>query len=1033
MFKLKYLFFVGLIMFISGCGTVTPDYVKQLHQEKVPDITLELNTGGHTAGVIDSAVSKDGDEIVTASQDKTVRVWDVKTGEEKRKILGEIGNSVLGTISAIALSNDDKYLAVAGYFPTQAGYIRIYDYKSGKILQVLKQNKGLVILDLSFSKDAKYLVSSNQSGMSYIWNVANNFALYDTLKTKYPQYAVKIIKKDKKYFVVATGSDATLILYDLQSNSIIKSVSTAKGANFMYLSTTEANGGNIALTNYITQPNYYYKRIMIFDYTLKHIKTIRSTSDRDGVSYIPSASKYSKDGKRLVVGSYFGQKKDDFYALIYPVTIYRVDQNYKEEVRFTKHTNVISSVNFINSTTAVSIGGNNNEIYIWNVKNGKVKKRIQGDGNSVYRVAIKGNEIAWGNVPISQETGKITKLEHSFNLQNYQFSKKTKQFKVLSTYNQQYHLSSYSSQKRNTLSYERLLEITENGEWKRYIKRDASIGYVHTTYGWYKDYIVSGGYNGSLNIYDLDGDFIATLVGHQGVIFSIDIDGDRLISGSTDQTMKIWDLSKVGKEKIIKPLVTIFVGDDKSWTMWTEEGYFTQSSNSAKNIYFHLNNGPFKEATAIGIDKLYDHFFRPDLVKLKLQGEDISKYTHGLTYKDVLKDPPPSVKIAQVKKSAINTKERTVTLDFSVRENNNGGVGVIRIYQEGKLVKTIGKGELKRQVANADIKEEDAKIDKLSKRKQAEFLALSNLNSKAVKGEIALSDSIGTVDTENISNKSGAYSVTLPIKAGSNDISIEAYNKTNTVASYREQILVKAKMKKRVPKIYAIVAGVNQFEHKNVQNLKYSENDAKTMAREIKNATEYKTEVTLLLGKKVTKENILAAIKKIEKKAHLEDKILFYISTHGKAAKGNLYLVPQNNKNIKMWINFADIFQEIQSVSALNQIFIIDACESGKASDTLGAVYDAKASVLAKQSGAHLLMATTSGTYAFENEKAKHGAFTNNILKALRSRSTDKNHNKKISIIELSTTLKEPKYTEDHQFPVIRNIGADTYIKKVKR
>ena len=89
---------------------------------------------------------------------------------------------------------------------------------------------------------------------------------------------------------------------------------------------------------------------------------------------------------------------------------------------------------------------------------------------------------------------------------------------------------------------------------------------------------------------------------------------------------------------------------------------------------------------------------------------------------------------------------------------------------------------------------------------------------------------------------------------------------------------------------------------------------------------------------------------------------------------------------------------------------------------------------MAKESGVHVLLATTKGTFAFEhpNPKIKHGVFTNNILNALNDKRTDKNKDKKISIIELSKVLKSPKYSVKHQYPVIRNVGQDTTIRDFK-
>lgn len=190
----------------------------------------------------------------------------------------------------------------------------------------------------------------------------------------------------------------------------------------------------------------------------------------------------------------------------------------------------------------------------------------------------------------------------------------------------------------------------------------------------------------------------------------------------------------------------------------------------------------------------------------------------------------------------------------------------------------------------------------------------------------------------------------------------------------------------------------------------------------------------MLLGENFTKENLFKAINDVKLKAKLEDKIIFYVSTHGKVFKGDLHLVPQNNKYAKDFIKFEEMFKEIQSISALDQIFVIDACESGQAKDIVSSIYDSKASVLAKQSGVHVLLATAKGTFAFEhpNPNIKHGVFTNNILTALQSKKTDENGDKKISILELSKVLKNPEFITEYQYPIIRNVGQDTKVRDLK-
>jgi WD40 repeat protein len=185
---------------------------------------LKLDTKGHTSIINDIIVTKDRD-IITASDDKTIRVWDSETGEEKRKILGQIGDGPYGMIYAIALTPDSRYLAVGGFLGNDIesyGSIRIYNYKTGELIKLLKSHKNIVD-DLAFSSDGKYLISSSFDKTAKIWRVSD-FKLIDTIKFHNRKVkAVKIIKKGREYFTVTAGYDKKIALYSLKDKKVIKS------------------------------------------------------------------------------------------------------------------------------------------------------------------------------------------------------------------------------------------------------------------------------------------------------------------------------------------------------------------------------------------------------------------------------------------------------------------------------------------------------------------------------------------------------------------------------------------------------------------------------------------------------------------------------------------------------------------------------------------------------------------------------------------------------------------------------------------
>ncbi len=108
------------LLLLWGCnqnGLTTP-FNSPNQTSSDTEAILKLDTKGHTALIRDIIVTKSGD-IISASDDKTIRVWDSTTGKEKRKILGEIGAGDEGKIYAIALSPNEEFLAIGGFLGKQ--------------------------------------------------------------------------------------------------------------------------------------------------------------------------------------------------------------------------------------------------------------------------------------------------------------------------------------------------------------------------------------------------------------------------------------------------------------------------------------------------------------------------------------------------------------------------------------------------------------------------------------------------------------------------------------------------------------------------------------------------------------------------------------------------------------------------------------------------------------------------------------------------------------------------------------------------
>ena len=150
-----------------------PDDTAGIARPYVPEAELQLNLAwfalrerlilfGHEGAVFSAAFSPDGKRIVTASGDKTARLWDAATGKQ-------IGAPLVGHEDAVcsaAFSPDGKRIVTASLDKTA----RLWDAATGKQIGAPLVGHEGAVLSAAFSPDGKRIVTASVDKTARLWD-----------------------------------------------------------------------------------------------------------------------------------------------------------------------------------------------------------------------------------------------------------------------------------------------------------------------------------------------------------------------------------------------------------------------------------------------------------------------------------------------------------------------------------------------------------------------------------------------------------------------------------------------------------------------------------------------------------------------------------------------------------------------------------------------------------------------------------------------------------------------------------------------
>ena len=1009
---------------------------------------------GHGESVKAVALSHSGKYLLSASRDRTIKLWDINTAYEIRTFHGH-----LHTVNSLDWSKDDKFMASGSadmtakvwevatgkvkwtspklsryvcdvaMHPTQPwvavasfeNQLKIWDWKHETLVTSIEVDPDLGSKEgvyVAFSPDGKWLAIGQDGRLAQVYSTANWTEKWSVKMTNgscggCPTQVA--FSPDNKY-LLKMNDGASLDQFDLATGELVKrfkdKLDDPTSVNY------DATGEYVTLT---TEDSLF-----IFKANGELISAHKPTEEQvnDGIMLDEQTIILAEDQglvlayniqQSIISKRYEGVlNQRDFGGLVHDLSNYW-QQSLASHIKYKNEQLLVADKWLLR-------GKMGTKGVLWDLTQGKPTRELVGHSKGIicFDYSKENDAIVTG-----AGGGEVIRWEGSTGKEMMRYKRHNGPIFDVAF--------SHDGKKMASCSWDGLTIIWDVASGKplnQFYFKDVSVYELAFTQN--DEYLILGLLNKKVELWDIASETkVKEYIGHTEIVTSIEVLSDNeFMTTSKDGKAFIWNMGFGLKQKKIayglgaihaqlwlpNPKRLLTAGADGIIRLWSEdlqsvERKFIGHQNEVTALNLSPDGKKLYSLDLDGVTKVWDLETTAEIYEfIQLsKAEWLIKSPEGF-----FNGTPHAMKSIHFVKGM---KSYSLEQFFDVFYQPSAISNLLtygRIKQRGDIEEVIAK-----------LAPPEMKILAFPNEEQTEAEVYLKVTGKGVKDlhvqhngkRLPLSMKALTIYKKD--DKSVTYKAVLPLISGQNEFTCRAVNRDD-IESAPVSTNVFSKNTKPGADCYIVSIGINQYKNGKL-NLNYAEADASAFSHAVQKYSKgmYRNVYAHSLhDEKATKTNILTLLDSLSKKVTINDVFIFYYAGHGSVVEDNFFFVTYEVTQLyaelermhKTALSEDEMMRKFQDIKALKQMVVMDACHSGSAVEKLanrGAMREKAIAQLSRSSGVHVLASAGSEQYATEYDSLGHGLFTYCLIEALEGKADGAPADKKVTLFEIKSFLHD--------------------------